>query len=616
MTTVSHNINFSQVCETGGSSDSGGVADADFESTLEIALNSPPQQVSPCPDTILNYNSNISGGITATAKYGSASVSSVVTDEFTKSWAITSVGESSVPFQYQSIAITDWQPLLFNGEACGSSGAGHGAVSIADGIVTATSPGVITVKAVVTVFVITVTLEPPVDPVGTWSELVVVCQSGRATALEFEYGDCLARSIITPCCQRLDKQAPFVTGPDSMGATSSAGISVGGGCPPYSWAVSGSATLAGNNKKQNPDGTTSHDENDNSNIVETNDACTAISISVTDGCGRSATKEIEIDGCCSSFALSRDCSNYYCGGFMGMRRGETRAMRLLTSGEGQTVVWVYGEDKASVGTASPDYKGRVYYVTADGDCDGPFRFGVIDNCNPGSVLYFDGSLVDSGPCCPPDEPTQWDYANSAETIVRDGSAGVSVKGSLEDRSDFKWTVSGAGFTFSNGLTEATGGSSQVIRADATSCGPANITCEDACGTIVSGVLRNTDSGYWFHIGGDSGHNGYAVQGSYSGPYGSTCSPSELVQGEYRVENLIHDTAGWWADCSLCGNQGNDMDVYVANMQKFAGLFDCYLGLHSSSSCDGDSEPCTHCDGVGYLCHGVRVSDEYIWKCNP
>jgi hypothetical protein len=91
--------------------------------------------------------------------------------------------------------------------------------------------------------------------------------------------------------------------------------------------------------------------------------------------------------------------------------------------------------------------------------------------------------------CPPEIVISWDDVNSAETVAREGNAGVYVKDGL---GPYTWSVAGTGFTMQHVTTDTV---SNNVVADDTACGPATITVTDFCGDSTEGIVRCT-TGTW------------------------------------------------------------------------------------------------------------------------
>lgn len=83
----------------------------------------------------------------------------------------------------------------------------------------------------------------------------------------------------------------------------------------------------------------------------------------------------------------------------------------------------------------------------------------------------------------------WDYGSSVETIARETSETVYA---TANNTPLTWSVSGTGFSLEHAETE---GSGNVLHADETACGSAEITVTGCDGQQVTGYVRCTE-GQW------------------------------------------------------------------------------------------------------------------------
>ena len=610
MTTTSHQITFKRECDR--TEEVSWTKDGfEFQSTLEIDPLSPPQKITPCPDTILRYTSNIEGGIDVFAKYGTASILDIFNDVFEDKIALDGNGEATIPYSYQQIKVIGWDPLRFSGNECGDIDNSTGSISIIEGKIKGPGPGIVTLRISVKVYRISVTLKWPYrwdDTLGNPEEFVIVCQDKYKTGISFSYEYCGVRSIVEECCKTLYRLPVRVGAPDSMGSNSSATVFARSGCAPYSWGVSG-ATFSGG------------EDGDNMRTIKTTDACSDVVVTCADVCGGVDSATIEINECCPGFIIAILEGSIV--DLAGMKSGETATFLLGTSDEGTRVVWVEGSDKVTVRLTPTAGNNTTLYVTVKNDaCDGPFLFGIIDECNPDYIFYFSGSIDSGIICCPPEEPTEWDYENSSDTITQNGSAYVCVKGSLIDSSEFVWTVSGQGFTFANGQTTITGGYGQIIYAGPSSCGGADITVVDICDEEVSGSLRNIDSGYWKALPMPDGYKTLIVY-SYPTPPGGWQASQTIQNGGYRVFTS-QAIEGFRLTCAEC------IEIfepnYITNLSKLEGFLDWQIVQHIDiysdldQSCWEQADPCYGgTDGTGpcydgWVVFGAINYGEWEWSC--
>lgn len=281
---------------------------------------------------------------------------------------------------------------------------------------------------------------------------------------------------------------------------------------------------------------------------------------------------------------------------------------------------------------------------ACGDPSNPARIVVTDDC--GSTCSF--TITPEDVCCPPEIPLEWDYENSSDTIIQSGNATVYVIGGAD--SDFTWTVSGQGFTFSNNQTTIIGGRSQIIYADETSCGEAEITCTDYCDDSVNYSLRNIDSGYWEEICSSPFGNGGNCDQTFTGPADLSNMPATTYfwllyqNGNYRYvdieyggykdqlflhhvnsDSTIHCNNPPGVECTsaeeedYAANNNNNIDDYWTKKSNWeflglqSGLCAEAVNFQSMRLCPGTDLYYLHfaCDNVNRI---TAVADSSFWYC--
>jgi hypothetical protein len=208
-------------------------------------------------------------------------------------------------------------------------------------------------------------------------------------------------------------------------------------------------------------------------------------------------------------------------------------------------------------------------------------------------------------------PLSWDWASSAETVGSPGSAAVYV---LNGQPPFKWSVSGTGFTMASSRTT---GRSNTLIADSASCGTAQITVKDACGTTVQGEVRSTN-GTWVFVG--------AVCLSFC--LGQTPDGSgTVVRGGDKCTQVYGLTSLGTCGSSVCGglNCGNCENAngsgkscqQVCNEESAApGCVECVKWIVSSEcafpcSCSG---LCPSGNYLNLTCWRNYDLDSYEWRC--
>ena len=163
--------------------------------------------------------------------------------------------------------------------------------------------------------------------------------------------------------------------------------------------------------------------------------------------------------------------------------------------------------------------------------------------------------------------TSWDSVNSADTVVRERSAGVFVNGS---GTDITWTVSGTGFWLDGGYSVtslADGGTSVTVYCDDVACGSGTITATACDGTTATGYIRCT-TGVWVD-------KGNICQDGATGGVGTSCFPAELRNTYYS--SLSGGGCGWGYSCC---------NVAVAVLGPCADLgAPPWSDAHAGESCD-------------------------------
>jgi hypothetical protein len=165
----------------------------------------------------------------------------------------------------------------------------------------------------------------------------------------------------------------------------------------------------------------------------------------------------------------------------------------------------------------------------------------------------------TGEECPPAIDLSWDEDNSPETTTPSSSVEVYILGGL---APYLWSVTGGvGHSMSKSITYE---QNNTLIAAADSCGPALVSCIDACGTEIIGEVRNTD-GQWVEKGTPCG------------------LPGQLTT-----------VADWNINCfgSIL------MPLWPVNATIIVGAKKQYhyevVAISSSVQCSGSSEDCNDC----------------------
>jgi len=366
--------------------------------------------------------------------------------------------------------------------------------------------------------------------------VVAVCQGSLAEAeqYEVEYAETTWRgNPDSECCQdgpttELAIPAAFDADPGWDKA-----VYVIGGCPPFTWGVTGTGFSIKNAETEEARFNTVH---------AADDACGDGILTVTDACGDSVEAILETDeGCCEDQG----------GDPLGWADGNPDAICMSTtfqepfglSGGVPPYDWqvTIGDSVASWGNASTTDPANVLFATADEPTT--VRLRVNDDC--GEIIYRDISLG-----------MEWSDDNP-ETIDQDDEVAVSVDGGI---GPFHWSVSGTGFSME--VSETQDGVNLLV-SDGSACGPASITVTDDCGQSVTGGVRCTE-GSWDTTNsralGGCDDDGMGERHYYFSPIcrleyacgaegegSSYCAPMEGVCAEF------HRTVCYGSElCSVCG----------------------------------------------------------------
>ena len=149
---------------------------------------------------------------------------------------------------------------------------------------------------------------------------------------------------------------------------------------------------------------------------------------------------------------------------------------------------------------------------------------------------------------------EWDWVNSAQTIVRDASATVYIIGGV---GPFEWSVSGADFSLNNTSTQDR---DNILNAGTNSCGSAFITVTDSRGDVAEGSVRNItpDTGYWKLYPDQCGLPGFTADEWYLtgvGEWvGSTTLGGKKQSHTIRLDYILHGGFATSAECMAAHTQ--------------------------------------------------------------
>jgi len=118
----------------------------------------------------------------------------------------------------------------------------------------------------------------------------------------------------------------------------------------------------------------------------------------------------------------------------------------------------------------------------------------------------------------------WDYGSSASQINRSQSdVSVYISDPSGKGGPYTWSVSGTGFTLDNAITE---GLVNILNADATACGMAEITVTGCDGSIITGFV-------WCTTGGWGGNQDYCLGCAAHSGLGCIDYPLDTPTGRRR-----------------------------------------------------------------------------------
>ncbi len=238
------------------------------------------------------------------------------------------------------------------------------------------------------------------------------------------------------------------------------------------------------------------------------------------------------------------------------------------------------------------------------------------------ILDIDCGCFELAFCCPADPPLTWDEEGSDETIVREGSAAVYVLGG---QPPFTWSVSGIGFSFATSVTQ---GRANLLEADNTTCGSADITVTDGCEETATGAVREEDNSKWSAIAGDvciiSGAANWVSYGIQDWKLDGT-----LIQGKYK--SVVRMGGAYGSNgCVTCGSSvfpgAITCSEYCATANCSLGCEECLTGFIPKGdytqagawNCWGKTPVFPSCDAGLYrqlVCACPVSILNYEWVCN-
>ncbi len=292
--------------------------------------------------------------------------------------------------------------------------------------------------------------------------VVAVCQGRLAEAEQYETEYTQTSwngGLDSECCQKESDLS--IRGSFSAVPGFDTGVFVSGGCPPFAWEISGTGFSVKNPTTEARLNTVSASE----------EACGDGILKVTDACGVVVESLIDTDvGCCSGegwnqFEWAEGTPDALC-------MSGSRSDAIAVTGGVPPYTWaiVVGDDVASLGNSETQEPVNTIFNTASEYTT--VRVRVKDACL--DAIYRDFRVG-----------MEWAEDNP-QTVGQDDEVAVSVVGGI---GPFTWSVSGTGFSMGVSVTEDR---TNLLFADESACGPAEITVTDSCGDNVEGVVRSTE----------------------------------------------------------------------------------------------------------------------------
>ena len=211
--------------------------------------------------------------------------------------------------------------------------------------------------------------------------------------------------------------------------------------------------------------------------------------------------------------------------------------------------------------------------------------------------------VEASGCCDGVPPLSWDTSISPEVISPNSSVIIGVTGG--GRFALRWTISDAGFQFTDARDTEIVGHGSVVRLSAlpTACGAVTVTVTDGCSTVRR-AIRCT-SGRWMRVGEIYSTLDYqdelaaigAVKGNAYGGYRTTGDTWRFSQdGRYWIGPIN-------AGGVQIGTEGTQFIYNLSLSTSGPYLLPCLLPDHT---------PCTP---PGGCLDGLMVSDKIVGAFN-
>lgn len=422
--------------------------------------------------------------------------------------------------------------------------------------------------------------------------VVAVCQGKLAEAeqYEVEYTETSWRgNPDSQCCQEGPTKDIAISEPFSIDPGTDGAVYVVGGCPPFTWTVSGTGlTMKAETTEKARFNT----------VQASSDACGDGILRVTDDCGDYVEAVIETDvGCCAdqggeAFAWADGNPEVLClspavGDPIGVEGGVAPYNWLVTVG-GAVAWWGNAETTDPVNNL---YNTATEYTKQ-------IRVRVSDSC--GEILYRDFEIGMEWADDNPETIAQGDPGDPAEVAVAvDGGVGP-----------YTWTVSGTGFSFAVSETQDR---VNLLCADAAACGFAEITVMDSCGDTASGEMRCTGGSRWELITSGALEEACPWEGvvnAYEVTYEAGRYSVWAMHGGYKVMHRI-DYLNGAGSCSAAASGYCVIPGWSSRKCADPDIYPCIStgGLKDWEVCE------CYFNGEDWDCARVDEVDNYRWECS-
>lgn len=217
-------------------------------------------------------------------------------------------------------------------------------------------------------------------------------------------------------------------------------------------------------------------------------------------------------------------------------------------------------------------------------------------------------------CCDATTALSFDDDSTADTIAQNSSITLYILGS---GSDFKWSVSGTGFSLSKSTTS---GNTNTLIADESACGMATITVTDCADNSVSFSIRGT-TGQW------------VFQSNTCELTGMPDTVTDLGYGDWRFEKISGNEkqiqqAEYEGTINYDGPCPGTGEYYLTCCHRCSDPEDCDYSLEGCKPCISDKTGIDEYGGyivdcrdiptedkpLRFQCYSNGILEYYLWEC--